>query len=78
MQAERMGADLAELRALGFGAVAGRGAAGESVFVLEVPAAKLASYDPLLKRQSVEPGGYELHAVCDGSRAPAIRMSVAG
>ena len=46
--------------------------------VLEVPAAKLASYDPLLKQQSVEPGDYELHVVCDGSRAPAIRMSVAG
>ena len=44
--------------------------------VLEVPAVKLASYDPMLKKQSIEPGDYNLYVVCDESTAPAVGVTV--
>jgi beta-glucosidase len=43
---------------------------------IEVLIAKLSSYDPALKQQSVEPGSYDLQAVCDHSVGPTIRISV--
>ena len=43
---------------------------------LEVPAVKLASYDPVLNKQPAGPGDYNLYVVRDDSGALAVCVIV--